>query len=305
MSPRPHRRPRPEAEATGRAAAPGPLICLALLGLLLAEALLTPARRASAGIAPAEAVPAVVASYGDIGRLGVVVARQQRPATGMSVRAAEARRKRLAATWADNGAAASRPFPTASMVKLFMAEDILHRARTGQLTLRPDDRTLLREMIARSDDPAASTLWVRYDGARMVRDVVRRYDLPGTAPPPVPGQWGQTVTTAGDLGRFLSLLPAIAHPDDAAALLGWMAAATPIAADGFDQTFGLFGVPGRVGVKQGWMCCVDGNRHVHSVGVVRGTVVVLLSEVDADIGYDAARTALSAAAAALPVPEAS
>ena len=33
---------------------------------------------------------------------------------------------------ADNGAAAERPFPTASMVKLFLAEDILRRARAGE-----------------------------------------------------------------------------------------------------------------------------------------------------------------------------
>jgi hypothetical protein len=51
------------------------------------------------------------------------------------------------------------------------------------------------------------------------------------------------------------------------------------------------------------MCCVDGNRHLHSVGVVGRRVVVLLSEVPRAVGYDAGRAALTAAAAALALPQ--
>jgi hypothetical protein len=236
------------------------------------------------------------------GVVGVVVARQHRPATGLAPRAAEARAARVDSAWAGNGAAASRPFPTASLVKLFMAEDVLHRARTGQLRLGEGDRDQLQRMITASDDPAASDLWVRYDGERMVREVAGRYDLTGTAPPAVRGQWGQTVTTARDLARFLSLLPVVAHPEDAATLMTWMRAAAPTAADGYDQRFGLFGVGGLAAVKQGWMCCVGGTRHVHSAGVVGGTVVVLLSEVPERVGYDTAREALTAAAAQVEAP---
>jgi hypothetical protein len=189
------------------------------------------------------------------------------------------------------------------MVKLFVAEDVLHRARQGALTLTPADRRWLRDMIRRSDDPAASALWVRYGGDRMVRDVTARYGLTGTAPPPTPGQWGQATTTARDLARFLSLLPVVAHPDDAARLLSWMREATPRAADGFDQRFGLFGTaPPGTAVKQGWMCCVGGNRHLHSVAVIGSRVVVLLSEVPRTVGYDAARSALTTAAAQVPPP---
>jgi hypothetical protein len=146
-------------------------------------------------------------------------------------------------------------------------------------------------------------LWVRYGGGQLVDDVAARYDLPGTRPPAVPSEWGEATTTARDLARFLALLPSIAHPEDAAVLLGWMQAATPQAADGFDQQFGLFGTaPPSTAVKQGWMCCVDGNRHLHSVGVVGRRVVVLLSEVPRGIGYGDARAALTAAAAAIPPP---
>jgi hypothetical protein len=207
----------------------------------------------------------------------------------------------IAAAVAGN-AAADRPLPTASMVKLFLAEDLLHRARWDGLELREDDPELLRVMITESDDRAASVLWVRYDGERAVREVARRYGLTGTVPPPVRGQWGRTLTTARDLARFLSLLPVVAHPDDADTLLGWMRATTPVASDGFDQRFGLFGTAGVAAVKQGWMCCVDRNRHLHSAGVVGRTVVVLLGEAPGDVGFDAVARALTDAAAGVPLP---
>jgi hypothetical protein len=279
----------------------GALLPLVLLAGLLAGP--APPARAG-GPPPAELVAAVTAAYGTEGTLGVVVGRQQRPVSGLSINAAEARSARVAAATADNGPAAHRPFPTASMVKLYLAEDVLHRARAGRLVLTPDDRGLLEWMIRSSDDPAASTLWVRLGGAQAVVDVAARYGLTGTAPPAVPGQWGQAVTTARDLARFLARLPVTAHPADAATLLGWMQAATPIAADGFDQRFGLFGtVPGTPAVKQGWMCCVGGSRHLHSVAVVGSRVVVLLSEVPRALGYDRGRAALTAAAAVLPPPQ--
>jgi len=281
------------------------LIPLTVLGVLLAGILVLPDRRALAGGPPAtQVVPAVEAAYGAGGTVAIAVARQHRPVYGLSPAAADARSARLSRSAAANGAA-DRPFPTASMVKLFMAEDILHRARTGRLALRVDDPFLLQEMIRASDDPAASTLWVRYGGGRMVTDVARRYWLSGTAPPAEASQWGEATTTAHDLARFLSLLPTVAHPDDAATLLGWMRTATPLAADGFDQQFGVFGTaPPLTAVKQGWMCCLGGKRHLHSVGVVGSRVVVLLSEVPRAIRYDEARAALTAAAAALPPPPA-
>ena len=280
------------------------LVALAVLAVLVVDGV-QPDRRARAGPPPAEIVPAVTRALAEPslpGVFAVVIARQHRPATGMGVRAADARTARALAAVAGNGAA-TRPFPSASMVKLFMAEHLLHRARGDRLRLDADDLALMRRMIAGSDDPAASQLWVRHDGERMVRDVVRRYGLSGTEPPAVPGQWGWTVVTAEDVARFLSLLPVVAHPDDADRLLRWMRSATPLAADGFDQRFGLYGAAdGQAAVKQGWMCCVGDRRHVHSVGVVGRTVVVLLSQVRASVGYADVKRALTAAAAEVPAP---
>jgi hypothetical protein len=295
------------ARCAGNRGPPAPprraALLFALLTVLLLELVVPPGRRAAAqNPAPADVVAAAADAYGTVGTLAVVLAKQQRPVAASSIAAAEARSARITAYGADNGLA-DRPFPAASMAKLFVAEDILRRSRAGLLSLTRVDFALLQAMIRHSDDPAASTLWVRFGGGRMVSDVAARYGLSGTAPPVPAGQWGQTVTTGRDLARFLSLLPVVAHPSDAGALQVWMRTATPLAADGFDQRFGLFGtVPGLPAVKQGWMCCVGGNRHLHSVGVVGSRVVVLLSEVHRSVGYAAARTALDAAAAALPPP---
>ncbi|MGY1761542.1 serine hydrolase [Geodermatophilus sp. SYSU D00779] len=256
---------------------------------------------AETDVAPAEIVPAVTAAHGDLGTFAVVVAPQEERQTDVSIRAAEAVTAQVLARRAGNELA-DRPFPTASLVKLFIAADVLHRARTGAVTLTPADRGELEVMIRRSDDPAASDLWVRFNGAQAVRDVAVRYGLTNTAPPRRWGQWGETTTTANDLARFLTRLPVIAHPDDAEALMGWMRTATPIASDGFDQEFGVFGTLPGAAVKQGWMCCLGGQRHLHSVGVVGGRVVVLLSEVPSSVGWDRARAELDAAAAAVPAP---
>ena len=294
----PHGAPRRASRWLGRSSLLVPLLVVALLlGFLPPDG-----RAATQRVPPADALAAAVAAYGTVGALAMVLAKQQRPAEGTSIAAAEARRIRVAAYGADNGLL-DRPFPSASMVKLFLAEDLLHRARAGLLTLGRDDFALLQAMIRRSDDPAASALWTRFGGPRMVSDVAARYRLRGTTPSVRAGQWGLTTTTARDLARFLSLLPVVAHPYDAAALQFWMRTATPVAADGYDQRFGLFGaVGGLPAVKQGWMCCVGGRRHLHSVGIVGSRVVVLLSEVPRSVPEEAARAALTAAAAALPAP---
>jgi hypothetical protein len=297
--------PVARSDRAARARRPLPLR-MAVLALLLTGALLAPAGPAAAD-SPAPPgvvtgiVPAVVAAYGQAGTLGVAVTRQVgRPGTAG---APEAACVGAGAGGLDEGDHADRPFPTASLVKLFVAEDVLHRARMGLLPLTGEDLVLLQDMIRRSDDAAASTLWVRYGAGRMVADVAARYGLTGTAPPASPGQWGSTITTARDVACFLARLPGVAHPADASALMVWMRTATPVAADGFDQRYGLLGtVPGLPAVKQGWMCCLGGKRHLHSVGVVGARVVVLLSEVTRSVGYGAAATALSAAAAVLPAP---
>jgi hypothetical protein len=61
-----------------------------------------------------------------------------------------------------------------------------------------------------------------------------------------------------------ALLQASQDPWVGPSVLGWMAAAQPAGADGFDQDFGLFGLAD--GVKQGWSDPDWEPRNVHSVG---------------------------------------
>src|SRR5918994_914856 len=69
---------------------------------------------------------------------------------GDRVRGDGARRVRASGWTADNGDPAGTPIPTASMVKLFMAEDILHRSRVGLLDLTREDFAQLQVMIRHS-----------------------------------------------------------------------------------------------------------------------------------------------------------
>lgn len=292
--------PRSARPRAGRGAAPA-VVFLAVLALLLTGVGAPRWAAAADNPTPAEIVAAITAVSGGPGSVAVVVARQEQRRTGVSIRAAEAASSRTLARTAGNELA-ERSFPTASLVKLYLAADVLHRARTGAVALTPADRGELEAMIRSSDDAAASDVWVRFDGTQAVRDVAVRYGLAGTAPPRRWGQWGETTTTAADVVRFLARLPVIAHPEDADTLLGWMRAATPVAADGFDQRFGVLGALPGAAVKQGWMCCLAGQRHLHSVGVVDRRVVVLLSEVPAAVGWERARAVLDAAAAAVPAP---
>ncbi|MGY1721356.1 hypothetical protein ACI8AG_20165 [Blastococcus sp. SYSU DS0552] len=75
---------------------------------------------------------------------------------------------------------------------------------------------------------------------------------------------------------------------------------TIAAADGFDQRFGLLAAgAGGAAAKQGWMCCVDARRQLHSAGVLDdGRVVVLLGDFPASSSWAQAASALNVAAAA-------
>jgi hypothetical protein len=190
------------------------------------------------------------------------------------------------------------PVATASLVKLYVIAELLHRQRAGRLVLDDDDRAAMAAMARTSDDAAASQLWDRHGGGQLVSDLAARYGLTGTAPPQDPGQWGQTTTTAGDVACFLALLPAVAGPEDSRRVLDWMRMAAPIAADGFDQRFGLFGAEGAA-VKQGWSCCLAGTRLLHSAGVVDGVAVALLASAEPEVGYPEVAQGLTAAATAL------
>lgn len=191
-----------------------------------------------------------------------------------------------------------RRLPAASLVKVLVVEELLRREAAGTATLTPTDRDRMAAALTRSDDSAMDELWSRYDGAALVIAAAERHGLTDTAPPPAPGQWGLTPTTARDIAIVLS---ALARDDGAVGttVLGWLRMVTTTAADGFDQRFGALSA-GAVAAKQGWMCCPDGRKHLHSAGVLAdGRVAVLLGEFPGETPWPAATRALDDAAGAL------
>jgi hypothetical protein len=160
---------------------------------------------------------------------------------------------------------------SASLSKLVLAVDVFDRKQAEGLSVTDVDLGLVRRALGPSDDAAMSALWSRFDGPGVASRISARLGLTGTASPGDPSQWGEMVVTASDLlhlwEHLLDELPAA----DRDLLVSAMAAAPARATDRFDQAYGLLapGSPVEVGAaKQGWMCCIGGQNHMHSVGVV-------------------------------------
>jgi hypothetical protein len=193
------------------------------------------------------------------------------------------------------------PFPIASVVKLFIADDLLLQVAKGQTTLSPADRKSLDVMLQSSDDSAAESFWNRSGGSAIINRVVARYGLTGTTAP-YNGHWDVTLSTASDLVRYYKMLldgsgglPA----EQAGVIMGNLAQSTPKGTDGYPQRFGipegLYAEP--VAVKQGWFCCWNGDNQLHvSTGVIgpdRRYVMAISSLEDDDA--TAARTTITQA----------
>jgi hypothetical protein len=169
--------------------------------------------------------------------------------------------------------------PIASVVKLFIADDLLLQEAKGQTQLSGDDRQAFDAMLRSSDDSAAEVFWDRSGGSAIVSRVTARYGLAGTTAP-YDGRWYNTLSTTGDIVRYYDKLldgSGGLPPERANVILANLAASTPMAIDGtmpggtYPQRFGipegLYAEP--VAVKQGWFCCWNGGNWVHlSTGVI-------------------------------------
>jgi hypothetical protein len=173
----------------------------------------------------------------------------------------------------------SEQMPIASVVKLFIADDLLLQESQNKTRLSGEDRQMLDIMLRSSDDSAAEIFWGRSGGTDIVERVKARYRLDATATP-YNGRWFNTLSTPGDLVRYYDMLLSGAGglpADEASVILSKLAASTPTAPDGtvpggvYPQRFGI--PEGfyneKVAVKQGWFCCWNGGNWVHwSTGVV-------------------------------------
>jgi len=169
--------------------------------------------------------------------------------------------------------------PIASVVKLFIADDLLLQESKGQTQLSPADRQALNAMLRSSDDSAAETFWNRSGGSAIISRVTARYGLKATTTP-YNGRWYNTLSTTADLVQYYDKLLSGSGglpPERANIILSNLAASTPMAIDGtqpggtYPQRFGipegLYAEP--VAVKQGWFCCWNGGNWMHmSTGVI-------------------------------------
>ena len=182
---------------------------------------------------------------------------------------------------------ANKPFPLASVVKLFIADDLLLQASKGETTLSPADRKSLDLMLRSSDDSAAQMFWDRSGQNAIIARVVARYGLTGTTAP-YNGHWDVTQSTASDLVRYYDMLldgTGGLPPEQANVIISNLAQSTPTGTDGYPQRFGipegLYAEP--VAVKQGWFCCWNGANQLHvSTGVIgpENRYVMAISSLD-------------------------
>ena len=164
----------------------------------------------------------------------------------------------------------------ASVVKLFIADDLLLQVSKGQTQLSADDREAFDRMLRQSDDDPAEVFWNRSGGTAIINRVIARYGLSSTRPN---GEWFNTISTVSDLVHYYDMLLAGTGglpPEQASIILSNLAASAPLALDNmmpggvYPQRFGIpDGLAGEpVAVKQGWMCCI-GSEWMHlSTGVI-------------------------------------
>ncbi|WP_157621605.1 serine hydrolase [Saccharothrix sp. NRRL B-16348] len=204
----------------------------------------------------------------------------------------------LAVVDLETGAAAGHhadvPFPSASLSKLVVAVDML---TSGEAPAADLDR--LRRALSLSDDEAMNALWTWHDGMGAVDRVAAQVGLTATRAPADASQWGDVEMSAGDVTslyrHIVTDLPA-AHRDF---IVSALSAASPTAADGFDQAYGLLAPGTDAYAKQGWMWYLPADFHLHSAGVVADRYAVAALSIQPGVAEQAAKDLLTAVTSTL------
>jgi hypothetical protein len=195
---------------------------------------------------------------------------------------------------------------TASIVKVVIGMRLFSRAREQKRGLTAAEQSDLAAMIRFSDNDAASRLWAALGGPAVIGWVRRVTGVRNTQPPPDPGSWGSTSTTARDMAVILT---ALAHAKgiaatDRDALLREMRQVTPA------QRWGVAPAVHHANpaVKNGWYPDTDPPFwRVHCTGVVDHAgkanrwVIVITTRYPANLGMAYGQeTCAGIAARALP-----
>ncbi|MBU2668932.1 hypothetical protein KOI35_36020 [Actinoplanes bogorensis] len=146
-----------------------------------------------------------------------------------------------------------KKFRSASVIKLLIAIEYLRHAKYEK---SPATLGRLRDMLALSHDGHASDFWRRIGRQAALPGLKSLMGLKDISLDPTHDTpwWGYTIVSAYDIVQIYRYLEDQMH-------IGWrvwiraaMASAPTIAADGFDQSFGIpDAFQGKWPIKQGWM----------------------------------------------------
>jgi hypothetical protein len=186
------------------------------------------------------------------------------------------------------------PFPTASVVKLLIAIDVL-------VTDGPDNAPTerLHQMLAASDDNVASAFWSERGATAIVTRMAAKLSLQDTRPPADPGQWGSTMMSPRDVATVYRYLTSTMDADSRDVITDALSGAQRNAADGFDQ---YFGIPNAMtgkswAIKQGWGSSGP-HRVLNTTGIVHSGhryAVIVMTTWPKTIDWPTATGALTAA----------
>jgi hypothetical protein len=200
-------------------------------------------------------------------------------------------------------ASGERQFYSASLSKLMLIVDMLDR----DVEVTPTVQNLITRALGPSDDNAMNSLWVKFDGPDAMTRVADSLGMVDTHASDDSSQWGEVVVSPAGYARLYQHIMTEMDPDDRSVILNALSGAPATAADGFNQEFGLLGLPKAV-TKQGWM--YYGNRlYLHSAGVVANGsdtyAVVLMTSQAPSAGVARANVSVIAQAVtgAMPSPE--
>lgn len=202
---------------------------------------------------------------------------------------------RTGAEWHNDHAA--DPTWTASTIKLAMVVDLFSRARSGEIVLSREDRSLIHRMLHTSDDRAADILWYRYAGSDHMsyNDNFPRYGM--TSVVPQAGftdfypYWGFQKCTPEDLDRLMTYVLTELPSSERSYILSEMRSVAPV------QRWGVWGAgaSARPGNKNGWSS-EEGGWVINSVGFVgegeRFTLTVM-NNLRGEGGFDVGRATVT------------
>jgi hypothetical protein len=168
------------------------------------------------------------------------------------------------------GRGGEQEFMAASLTKLIVAVDVLDRHRAEGRRLDPADHELIGRALSGSDDNAMNALWGTHDGAGAIGRVADRLGLTASLPADSTETWGDTVVTATDMVTIYRHILRDMAPPDRAVIVDALAAASPVAVDGFWQHYGLLhqGASPRWYAKQAWVPYSPAGYLLHSAGVI-------------------------------------